>query len=96
MWQKYFFFSQDDNIDETYGVNVQFEESEDEVSIIPLYKLHFCKKNVCKVCKVNSVLERERERERREREVLLVCDLWEREWLRERKKRGEKEQASNN
>ena len=31
-----FFFSQDDNIDETYGVNVQFEESEDEVSIIPL------------------------------------------------------------
>ena len=31
------FFSEDDNIDETYGVNVQFEESEDEVSIIPLY-----------------------------------------------------------
>jgi hypothetical protein len=25
------FYFTDDNIDETYGVNVQFEESEDEV-----------------------------------------------------------------
>ena len=32
----------DDNIDETYGVNVQFEESEDEVLIFFFFYLFQC------------------------------------------------------
>jgi len=35
-------FCADDNIDETYGINVQFEESEEEVHFLISVIITFC------------------------------------------------------